>query len=68
MKPQIEMIFLKRKESIIVNILIICAVVLFFIPALLIVALRMIFKIFQVFKTPFVVPASSNGILKKVIN
>jgi len=68
MKQQIEMISLKMKESILVSILLICLFVLIIIPLLLIASLRMLFKIYQVLRTNYILSSHTNGGLKEAIN
>ncbi len=68
MKQQIEMISLKMKESILISILLICLLVLIIIPILLITSLSMLFKIYQVLRTKYILSTHSNRVLIKAIN
>jgi uncharacterized protein HemY len=55
-----EMIYLKGKESVAVGILLVLATIVFFVPIVLVVLLRLLFRMGQTVKEHSEVPAGVN--------
>ncbi len=66
MEKMREMVFIKGKEAIVVNILLFFALLLFIVPIVLILFLRFLYRSIQTFKEQTILQVPINGILEKV--
>ncbi len=60
-----EMVFIKGKEAVIANILLLCALVLFIIPIVLIFFLRFLYKSLNLVKEQTIIHVPVDGMFEK---